>query len=93
MTTTNEQEFRRIARSRIRIKRFLDDCGDIVYKLQRKHWFGWTNVPNRDLGWFWYKTYSDYETAVEEAKNEINREYNRLIYSNGKKSKYFYYPF
>lgn len=38
---TKDSELEKIARSRVRIKKYVDDDGDVVYKVQRKHWYGW----------------------------------------------------
>ena len=89
MTVTKEDELQKIAKSKIRIKRFVNNEGDIVFKIQRKKWYGWTNIYD-EYGFFWYKVYNSYSAAVKDAITEINREYNRLA---AMKSKYYYYPF
>ena len=86
---TKDFELEKIARSRVRIKKYVDDNGDVVYRVQRKHWYGWTTLESYDLGVFFYTVYRSYEAATKVAKNQIEKELNRLKV----KTKYIYYPF
>lgn len=86
---TKDSELEKIARSRVRIKKYVDDDGDVVYKVQRKHWYGWGTLCSYDLGLFFYTTYGSYEAATKAAEEQIERELNRLKV----KTKYIYYPF
>lgn len=88
MTTTRDFELEKVARSRVRIKKYVDSDGDVVYKVQRKHWYGWATLYSYDLVFF-YTTYRSYEAATKAAEEQIERELNRLKV----KTKYFYYPF
>lgn len=85
---TKDFELEKIAKSRVRIKKYVDSDGDVVYKIQRKHWYGWRTL-NSDLGVFFYTTYRSYEAATKAAEEQIERELNRLKV----KTKYIYYPF
>ena len=74
-------------RKKFRIKQYVDNEGDVVYVIQRKHWYGWS-TPN---GWLslYNRVYVSYSRAVNAVKELINKELNRLNI----KTKYFYYPF
>ena len=86
---TEDFELEKIARSRVRIKKYVDDDGDVVYRVQRKHWYGWRTLDSYNFGVFFYATYRSYEAAVKVAKGQIERELNKLK----EKTKYIYYPF
>lgn len=89
MITTKEFEIEKKARKKFRIKQYVDIDGDVVYKIQRKHWYGW-GCPE-PYGWLslYDKVYVTYDSAVRAAKELIEKELNR----SKVRTKYFYYPF
>lgn len=89
MITTKEFEIRKKLGTKFRIKQYVDSEGDVVYKIQRKHWYGWGSTE--PYGWLslYERVYVTYDGAVKAAKELIEKEVNR----SNVRTKYFYYPF
>lgn len=89
MITTKEFEIEKKAYRKFRIKQYVDIDGDVVYKVQRKHWYGWGYTE--PYGWLslYVTVYVTYDGAVKAVKELIEKELNR----SKVKTKYFYYPF
>lgn len=89
MTTTKDSELEKKVHRKFRIKQYVDTEGDVVYKIQRKHWYGWGGTEPYSWLSLYERVYVTYDSAVNAVKELIDKELNRLKV----KTKYFYYPF
>lgn len=89
--TTKEQLLQKELRGKVRIKKCLDHSDDVVYRVQVKKWYGWTDVlTDRFLFFTFPKEFYTYDGALIEARRVLNQLYNKVV---KKYPEYFYYPF